>query len=106
MTDPDLDALRSRRNAARSAVDAGVNQVKADLAARSVPGRMADKARDDAFDLADQAIDVARESKGIIAGALAALAVWAFRDPLSALVRKLFRPAAVKDADAMTDGAE
>lgn len=106
MSEADLEQLRARRNAARSAVDAGVNQVKSDLAARSVPGRIADKARDDAFDLADQAIDVARESKGIIAGTLAALALWAFRAPLAALARNLFRPASVKDEDAISESAD
>lgn len=103
MSKPDLEELRARRNAARAAVDSGVGQVKADLAARSVPGRIADKARDDAFELADQALAVAKESKGIIAGALAGVALWTFRDAVFGLVGNLFRPSGVKDGTD-TDG--
>lgn len=88
---------RAARNAARTAHDANLAQVKVDLAARSIGGRIADKARDDALDLADEALAVARESKGIIAGAVGALALWFLRDQVIALTARLFKPAAVQE---------
>lgn len=95
MTDAEsrLAADRANRNAARQLVEGHVAQVKADLAARSVGGRVAAKVKGDALDLADQALAVAKDSKGIIAGAIGALALWTFRDR----VISLFKPAAVQD---------
>ena len=75
---------RALRNAARGVFNAGVGNVKADLAARGIGGRIADSATGQLRDAADQAIDVAKESKGIIAGTFAALGLWTFRKPLLA----------------------
>ena len=47
-----LAADRANRNAARQLVDGHVAQIKADLAARSVGGRVVDKVTGDALDLA------------------------------------------------------
>lgn len=88
---------RAARNAARAVVDANLAQVKADLAARSIGGRVADKAKGDALDFAGQAVNVARESKGIIAAAIGALALWTLRGPLTDFARARFRPAPVQD---------
>ena len=88
---------RAARNAARAAHDANLAQVKADLAARGIGGRIADKARGDALDLAGEAVAVARESKGIIAGAIGALTLWFLRDQVAALAARLFKPATVQD---------
>lgn len=97
---------RAARNAARAAHDANLAQVKADLAARSIGGRIADKARDDALDLASETVAVARESKGIIAGAIGALTLWFLRDQVAALVARLLKPAAVQDQAARQDEPE
>lgn len=94
---------RSTRTAARGVFDANLAQVKADLEARSVPGRIADKADREVRDALATGLDVASESKGIIAGVIAALALWFFRAPLLALVRDLLTdddPAAVQDSGA------
>lgn len=88
---------RAVRNAARAVHDANVAQVKADLAARSVPARISAKARHDALELAGEALDVARESKGIIAGGIGALLLWAFRRQALTLAQGLFKPAQVQD---------
>ncbi len=77
-----LEEDRRLRNAAREVFDGGVKAVKDDLAARSVGERIKDQAVGQIADAASEAIDVARESKGIIAGTLAALGLWAFRRPL------------------------
>ncbi|GGZ95020.1 hypothetical protein [Novosphingobium arvoryzae] len=97
-----LAADRANRNAARQLVDGHVAQIKADLAARSVGGRVVDKVTGDALDLADQALTVAKNSKGIIAGAIGALALWTFRDQVSRTIGALLRPAAVQDDAAST----
>ncbi len=78
----DLVELRQVRDAAKASFDARMAMVKGDLAARGVGGRIADKLGDDARQLADEALDIASESKGIIAGTLAALTLWLLRNPI------------------------
>lgn len=73
---------RRVRGAARANFDAGVDQVKADLGARSVPGRIADKARHEATDAMATGLEMASESKGIIAAVVAGIGLWLFRAPL------------------------
>lgn len=90
---------RAVRDAARAVHQTNLTQVKADLAARSIAGRIAAKARDDALDLADEVLVVAKDSKGIIAGAIAALALWFLRDRVNGLVSGLFKPAGVQESD-------
>jgi hypothetical protein len=75
---------RDARNAAREAFDARLRQVRRDLQARGVGGRIADKIGEEARDALDEAIDVASESKGVIAGTIAALALWFLRHPIIA----------------------
>lgn len=91
MNDAGQDLLEARavRNAARSTFDTRLSQVKADLAARSVGGRVADKVTDDAMAALDEAIDVAKESKGIIAGTAALLALWFLRNPIVSRVTEM-----------------
>jgi hypothetical protein len=96
MTDPaqQLAQDRDRRKRARGAFDANLAQVKDDLAARGVAGRIADQAEAEVRGAIAQGVDVARESKGIIAATLAALGLWFFRVPLIALARRhLFKAA-------------
>ncbi|MBS0475884.1 MAG: hypothetical protein JSR28_12190 [Proteobacteria bacterium] len=73
---------RRVRNGAKANFVAGIAQVKADLGARSVPGRIADKARDEAVDVMATGIEIASQIKGIIAAVLAAIGLWTFRAPL------------------------
>lgn len=79
-----LLADRETRNAARSLFDSRLAQVKSDLSARGIGGRIADKAKDDARATLTEAVAVARDSKGIIAATAGALALWFFRGPLMA----------------------
>lgn len=89
---------RANRTAARARFDTRVAQVRADLAARPIGGRIADKAGEEALGAASEAFAVARESKGIIAAVIAALALWFLRNPLIALVsRALSKQGAVKE---------
>lgn len=107
MTDPieQFRADRDNRHAARGVFDAGVAQVKDDLAARGIGGRIADKAQDEALSALDEAVAVAKDSKGIIAGTIAALALWTFRAPLLSAAQGLWgrlAPASVQEDDDST----
>jgi hypothetical protein len=80
---------RGNRKAARGLFDSRLAQVKADLAARSVPGRIKAKATDEAAKAIEQGVTIAKESKGIIAGTVTALALWFFREPLLAWGKRM-----------------
>ena len=84
-----LDAARAARDTARLAFDARLAQVRGDIEARGLGGRIADKLGEDAREALDEALDVASESKGIIAGTMAALALWFLRNPITAWVEGL-----------------
>lgn len=80
----ELEEARDLRDSARARLDARIAFVRADIEARSVGGRIADKAAEEARDALDEALAVAKESKGIIAGTIAALALWLLRNPIIA----------------------
>lgn len=94
-----LAADRANRSAARGLFEQRLARVKQDLAARSVPARAGARARDEAFELLDQGIDVARSSKGIIAATAGALVLWLVRRPLLGWAQEHFGHAAVDDDD-------
>jgi hypothetical protein len=91
---------RTLRGSARGLFDTRLAQVKADLAARSIAGRVKAKAKDEAFKALDTGLDVAKESKGIVAATAGVLLAWAFRAPLLKAVGGLFGPDPVQDAEA------
>ncbi len=91
---------RGQRGSARGLFDARLAQVRADLAARGVGGRIKAKAKNEVFKALDTGLDVAKESKGVIAASIGALLVWAFRAPLLKAAKELFGPADVQDQTA------
>jgi hypothetical protein len=93
---------RGNRRAARGLFDTRLAQVKTDLAARGVGGRIKAKAQDDAVSAIKQGVDIAKESKGIIAATAGALALWVFRAPLLSAARELFGQGTVQDDDDST----
>lgn len=99
-----LDEDRANRRAARGLFDGALAQVKADLAARGVGRRVKDTITGEAVQSAEQAIAVARANKGVVAGTIAALALWMFRNPLIAMGHRLF--SAQPDADSDKDPDE
>lgn len=80
---------RVARAGARARLDARLAQIRNDLAARSIGGRITDKAKADAMAALEEGTAVARESKGVIAGTVAALLLWTFRAPLLAAFSRL-----------------
>lgn len=81
-----LAEAQRARDTARATFDANLAQVKDDLAARGLGGRVADRLGEDARSALDEALDIATESKGIIAGTVAMLALWFLRQPIIAWV--------------------
>ncbi len=77
-------ATRARRDVARAAFDSRLAQVRADIDARSVGSRIADRLADEARMIVDDGLAVAGESKGIIAGVGVLLAAWLLRNPILA----------------------
>ena len=87
-TEQRLSEDRANRSAARGLFDQKLAQVKADFAARGVGARVKAKAADQGKQALSQGLEVAKESKGIIAGVIAALALWFLRNPLLALAKR------------------
>lgn len=77
-----LSNIRAARNAAHSALVGHANKVKQGLAEKSIASRIADDVKATSEATARAAIDVAKESKGIIAGTGAVLTLWFLRAPL------------------------
>lgn len=84
-----LSEARQARDRARKLFDARLASVRSDLEARGIGGRIADRIGEEARDAFDEALDVAKESKGVIAGTVAALALWFLRHPIIAWVEGL-----------------
>jgi hypothetical protein len=96
---------RATRNAARGVFDAHVARLKGDVEAH---GGIAGKARAEAgqrlLGAGKKGLAIAGESKGIVAGTVAALGLWFFRKPLIEAAAGLFskseQPAAIQEDEA------
>jgi hypothetical protein len=73
---------RLMRDAARALVDADIANLRADIAARSIPTRIMDRIGEGAADVLDEAVAVADDNKGAIATLVAAIALWFARHPI------------------------
>ncbi|RJX66914.1 hypothetical protein D6858_11205 [Tsuneonella suprasediminis] len=76
---------RIMRDAAKAVVMTDIANIKADLAARSVGDRVADRISDSALGVFEEAIEVADNNKGALAALLGAIALWFARNPIVAL---------------------
>lgn len=103
MTDAErrLSEDRAQRRAARRLFDTGLAQVKFDLSARGIGGRIKGSLIEKADDAVHAVIAVARENKPVVAGTIGLLLVWLFRNPLGRLLGRLFghTPATEHDDD-------
>lgn len=80
---------RASRAAARGLFDRRLTQVKTDLSARGVGGRIKDTAVQQGEEILAQGLEIARENRGVVAATGAALALWFFRKPLAALIGRI-----------------
>lgn len=85
-----LIADRVNRNAARQLVERGTGQVKSDLAARGIGGRIKDKVTGELEGTLATGVAVARENKPVIAGTIGLFLVWCLRGPLGRLIARRF----------------
>ena len=81
---------RLLRDAARTLLKCDLDLIRADLHARSLSGRLADRISDSAMDIADDAVDYADENRGTVAAAVGALVLWFARGPIFAALLSLF----------------
>jgi hypothetical protein len=84
-----LTQARAARDEARAAFDTQLAQLRGDPEEQTIGGRIAQRITDDATTVLHQALDVASESKGIIAGTVAALALWFLRHPIIAWAEQM-----------------
>jgi len=84
-----VQADRAVRDAARGAFETRLTQIRSDLEARGIGGRIADRLGQEARDAFDEAMDVAEQNKGVVAGTIAALALWFLRNPIIAWLEGL-----------------
>ena len=85
-----LSQDRAQRRAARQLVDVQLAQVKADLSARGIGGRIKHSVIQQADEAVATGIAVARENKPVVAGTFGLLLVWLFRNPLGKMLGRLF----------------
>lgn len=88
-TERQLSEDRLTRASARALFDQRLAQVKSDLGARGIAGRIKHGAARKGKAALAQGLDVARENKGVVAATGTVLTLWFFRNPLIALVRRL-----------------
>lgn len=80
---------RAARNAAREIFHANLKNVVDDFETRGIGERIADRATQGAREFGAQVLEVAKDSKGVIAGVVAALVLWLCRAPLISWVSDL-----------------
>lgn len=78
----DLEQARAARDAAREAFDAQMLRLRGDPEAQSIGERVSERVGQDARNALHHALDIAAESKGVIAGTAAALTLWFARGPI------------------------
>lgn len=85
MSDPIEQRMREDRmlrDAAHALVEADIANLRASLAGRSIPGRIADRISEGAADALDEAIEVAENHRGVIAAIIAGIVLWLARNPI------------------------
>lgn len=82
---PDIDETRAARNDARSRMDRRFSALKGGYADKGIGERVGEKVTGKIKGTAQDLGNVARESKGVIAGALGLLGLWFARRPIMSL---------------------
>ncbi|KHL25994.1 hypothetical protein PK98_05405 [Croceibacterium mercuriale] len=84
MTAIDLKLAEDRalRDAAKRLLDADIAFIREDLGQRSAGGRVADRAADAALDIADDALNFAREHRTAFVAVAAVIVAWFARRPI------------------------
>jgi hypothetical protein len=85
-----LRSDRANRDAARAQLDEQIARLRGDIEQRGIGGRIADEASARAMAMLDEAAAIANQSKGVIGGTVALLALWFFRRPILSALAALF----------------
>ncbi len=75
-------AERDARDTARAAMTGRYVRLRTGLAEKGIGARLADDAKGKATAAASEAVEIAKENKGVVAATLGALVIWALRKPL------------------------
>jgi hypothetical protein len=76
---------RALRDAAQALVKSDVAHLRADLAIRGIGARVAGRVGESAVNILDEAVDVAENNRGVLAGLVGALLLWFVRNPVISL---------------------
>ena len=85
-----LAEARDARDGAKTRFDTQLAQLRGEPEHQTMSERIAERVKDDAAAALHQALDIASESKGIIAGTVVALALWFLRHPIIAWAEQMF----------------
>lgn len=92
MTDPasDAEGARAARNSAKVRMEQRFSALKGGYLKKGLGARIGDQLSDKVKGAAQGAVDVARDSKGVLAGTAGLLGLWLARRPLTSMGRKLW----------------
>lgn len=95
MSNPDSDAEAARvaRNSAKVRMEERFSALKGGYEQKGIGSRIGDRVSAKLKDTAQDVVEVASESKGLIAGTAGLLAIWLARRPLTSVSRKLLAKA-------------
>jgi len=98
---------RATRDAARQNFKTNFERVTGDLQARGIGERISERALREVKDLGSKTAEIAAESKGIIAGTVAAIVLWLLRKPVLDLIdQALAEPDAANDSAVQASDSE
>lgn len=90
MSDDPLSTDRQARDSALARLTGHYDRLRTGLRERPVGQRVVEEAMGKARQAGKEALEIANDSKGVIAATAGALAIWAFRKPLSRAVQGLW----------------
>jgi len=90
--DAQVLADKALRDTTKQALNSNLAQVKLDLQARGLGGRIADEVVERSKLVFDEATEIAQEHPEVIGGTIAALALWVLRNPILGWLDELLGP--------------
>lgn len=98
MSDPsaEAEAARNARDTAKARLSRRFSSLKGEYEEKGIGSRVGDQIAGKAKDAAQGAVEMARESKGVLAGVAGLLGLWFARRPLAGLGRKIWAKAKAK----------
>jgi len=90
--DAQVLADKALRDTTKQALNSNLAQVKLDLQARGIGGRIADEVVERSKLVFDEATEIAQEHPEVIGGTIAALALWVLRNPILGWLDELLGP--------------